>query len=287
MSRQAHAPAPVSDGKLGGADRVLAVLKRLAQHPHGVRLDTLSDEMGAPKASVHRALKALSRAGLAEQDGRGGRYRLGIDMIRLAFDYYDRWDEQLLVRGVLEELSRRFGEVAHYARLDGPDIVCLGKVVPHGWSTRITSMVGGRNPAHCTAVGKVLLAHVLLTSEAVEDFIAEHGALVQRTPHTLTTAPALNAEFAAIRAQGYAVDQEESEVGIVCVAFPVYLGQRDRPSRAISVTALAHRTPLSALITRTDEIRTELGTLGSDIPQAGYPSNSGCGGPAIGNAHRP
>jgi IclR family acetate operon transcriptional repressor len=82
---------------LTGADRVLATLKLLAGHSAGVSLEALAREMGAPKSSTHRALAALRRAGFAEQDERG-RYRVGSELVRIAFDYHERRDEVDLVR---------------------------------------------------------------------------------------------------------------------------------------------------------------------------------------------
>src|SRR5919198_3010098 len=100
-----------------GADRVLAVFKALAGYPRGATLDELAERLGSPKSSVHRALATLRRAGLAEQD-RDGRYRFGMEALRLAFAYYERLDERAPVQPALDALAERFREPAHYAQLD-------------------------------------------------------------------------------------------------------------------------------------------------------------------------
>jgi DNA-binding IclR family transcriptional regulator len=82
----------------------------------------------------------------------------------------------------------------------------------------------------------------------VERYVAEFGPLSRRTPQTLTTAGELARELEEIRGRGYAVDREESELGIGCVAFPVFLDSRERPSGAVSVATLVHRTSLEALV---------------------------------------
>jgi DNA-binding IclR family transcriptional regulator len=232
--------------RLTGADRVLAVLKELAHHPRGVTLDTLSATLGSPKSSVHRALAALRRAGLAEQDERG-RYRLGLELVRLASEYYQGLDLRRLVEPLLDELAQRFGETAHFAVLDRSEIVYVAKVNPTQGGIQMTSSVGGRNPAHCTGLGKALLAHECPTLADVERYVAEFGPLQRRTEHTLTTAPELARELEEIRRRGYALDREESEVGIACIAFPVYLDSAERPAGAVSVATLVHRTPLETL----------------------------------------
>jgi DNA-binding IclR family transcriptional regulator len=237
-----------------GADRVLATLTRLARHPRGVTLQELARELDLPKSTVHRTLAALQRAGFAERSGRG-RYRLGLEFVRLAFEFHEERDEARAVEPALEALAARFSETAHYAALDGGEVVYLAKVVPRGQSVRMTSTVGGRNPAHCTGVGKALLASALEDAGEVERFVAEHGPLAARTPQTIVDAAELAAELERTRRRRYALDREESEPGVVCFAVPVFLESRTHPSGAISVSALAHRTPLGTLEAAADEIR--------------------------------
>jgi IclR family acetate operon transcriptional repressor len=238
-----------------GAHRVLLTLQRLAEHPRGVSLDELARELGAPKSSVHRALGVLIRVGFAEQERPGGHYRLGLELVRLAFGYHERSDEQALVEPALEALAARFGETAHYARLDGSEIVYVAKVTPSVHGVRMTSVIGGRNPAHCTGVGKALLAHALTDRAAVDEYVRRFGPLEARTVHTITDPGALHDELELVRLQGFAVDREESEVGINCLAFATFLGSPHVPSGAASVSAVANRTPLSSLLDGVDDIR--------------------------------
>jgi IclR family transcriptional regulator, acetate operon repressor len=244
------APTPAA-----GAHRVLLTLQRLADHPRGVSLDDLARELAAPKSSVHRALAVLVRVGFAEQERPGGHYRLGLELVRMAFGYHERSDEQALVDPALEALAARFGETAHYARLDVSEIVYVAKVTPQVHGVRMTSVIGGRNPAHCTGVGKALLAHALPDRAAVDEYVRQFGPLASRTVHTITGAAALHDELEQVRAQGYAVDREESELGINCVAFATFLGSPHMPSGAASVSAVANRTPLSALLEGIDDMR--------------------------------
>ncbi|WP_349817392.1 IclR family transcriptional regulator [Streptomyces sp. TUS-ST3] len=245
--------------RLVGSDRVLAVLKELARHPDGVTLDELTRAIGSPKPTVHRALAALRRAGLAGQDP-GGRYLLGDEFLRMAFAHHEARPEHVRVRPLLEALSARFGETAHYAVLDGREVVHRAKADPPTGAVRLTSTVGGRNPAHATGVGKALLAHELGTLDAVRRWIGE-TPLERRTPRTLCTAEELHAELRATRERGHALDDQENETGVNCLALPVYGTSPRAPSGAVSVSALAYRTPLRTLVDAVEEIRELLGPL--------------------------
>jgi IclR family acetate operon transcriptional repressor len=259
---------PDTDGraKLSGVDRVLAILKSVAEHSSGVSLAQLSELSGAPKPSVHRALAALRRAGFVEQDASDSRYHLGFELVRLVFAFHENLDERVLVDPVLDELASRFSETIHYARLDGAEVVYLAKVTPRDRNVQMTSVVGGRNPAHCTGVGKVLLAQVLPDDAAVVDYVRRHGPLESRTSHTMTDAAALAADLAATRQRGFGLDREESEVGVVCIAFPVDLGLPSLGPAAVSISALAFRTEMDELIAAAPEIRGIIAPLNRRSP---------------------
>lgn len=241
------------DERLVGADRVLSVLIELAGMPTGATLDEMVQRTGHPKPTVHRALASLKRSGLAAQDGRG-HYVLGDDFLRLAFAHHESRPEHLRVRPTLDALAERFGETVHFAVLDGTDVVYRDKVDPTGGSVRLTSTIGGRNPAHSTGVGKALLAERLVTLAEVTAWVGDR-TLEKRTPRTATTARELHERLVETRARGYAVDDQENETGINCIAVPVYLASPNEPSGAISVSAVAYRTPLDALVARADEVK--------------------------------
>lgn len=255
----------VGGARLVGSDRVLAVLKQLARHPEGVGLEELTRAMGSPKPTVHRALAALRRAGFAGQDGRG-HYLLGDEFLRMAFAHHEARPEHVRMRPVLEALAARFGETAHYAVLDGREVVYRAKVDPPTGAVRLTSTVGGRNPAHATAVGKLLLAHELRTPEAVRRWIGD-APLERRTSRTRCEAEELHRELEVTRTRGYALDDEENEAGVRCLAVPVYAVSPTAPSGAVSVSALAYRTLLQTLTEGIDDIRKLLGPLNGPHPR--------------------
>ncbi|MGA4992667.1 IclR family transcriptional regulator [Nonomuraea bangladeshensis] len=232
--------------KLVGSDRVLAVLAELARHPDGIGLEEMARSVASPKATVHRALAALRRAGFATQHGHG-RYLLGDEFLRVAFAHHEARPDHVRVTPVLRALCERHGETVHYAVLDGPSVVYRSKLDPPSGAIRLTSVVGGRNPAHCTGVGKALLAHALPDMDAVRAWVGDRE-LERPTERSIATAEQLHAELVRVREQGYAVDDQENEPGVHCVAVAAFLTSPSVPSGAVSVTGLAYRTPLRTLI---------------------------------------
>jgi IclR family acetate operon transcriptional repressor len=248
-----------NDEKLVGADRVLALLVELAGHPDGATLEDLAAAMGGSKSTIHRALGSLVRSGLADQSGRG-RYVLGDAFVRLAFRHHAARPETERIEPALRALAERFGETAHYGVLDGHDIIYRAKVDPSVGAMKLTSVVGGRNPAATTAVGKVLLSGMLSTPEDVVAWLG--GAPIEaRTPHSITTPEGLAAELRRTRERGYGVDDQESELGVNCLAVPVHLDGSPTPTGAISVSGLAFRTPLAELEAAVGEIAAISGAL--------------------------
>jgi DNA-binding IclR family transcriptional regulator len=239
--------------RLVGADRVLAVLAELARHPGGIGLEDMARAMASPKPTVHRALASLRRAGFATQNGHG-HYVLGDEILRMAFAHHEARPDHVRVMPILEALCERYGETVHYAVLNGRSVVYRSKLDPPTGAVRLTSVVGGRNPAHCTGVGKVLLADALRDLDAVRAWIGDQP-LETPTEHSIATAEALHAELERIREQGYAADDQENEPGVNCVAVLAYLTSPTVPSGAISISGLAYRTPLTKIIDDLPSIR--------------------------------
>lgn len=241
-----------SDERLVGADRVIAVLVELAEHPLGVTLDELAGSLQSSKPTVHRALATLRRAGLAALVERGV-YVLGDEYLRLAFRNLAGRPDTMRIQPLLEELASQYGETAHYAVLSGADIVYRAKMDPPHGAVRLTSVVGGRNPAYRTAVGKALLSTQLRTQADVEAWF-DGVTLERKTPHTITSKVDLYRELTATAELGFGTDDQENELGVNCVAIPVFMDGALSPVGAISVSAVSFRCPLDRLIIAVPDI---------------------------------
>ena len=227
-----------------GVDRALRILDALSAHGSGMTLSEIAAEAKVPKSSLHRTLAALRRRGFVAQR-EDGRYLIGSDLVRIAFDFHERMDVRVLVRPTLDSLRDEVNETIHLGVLDGADVVYVDKLEPSG-PIALTSKIGGRNPAHATAVGKALLAWTYPTDDALAAWIARSAPLDTRTPRTIVDAAALIQEIQHVRADGFARDMEESEAGVRCLAVPVFFGG-PTPVASISISAPKERLPAARM----------------------------------------
>lgn len=236
-----------------GSDRVLAVLLELAEHPGGITLDDLAQRVNGSKPTVHRALATLRKAGLASQSSRGV-YELGDEFLRLAYRFQDARPETARIEPLLRELATEFGETAHFAILDGAEVVYRAKVDPPVGAIRLTSTIGGRNSAYTTAVGKLLLSYEVSSLDELKLHLGDRS-LTALTDRTLVTAEALYADIAASGSRGYGLDDQENEIGVNCIAVPVFLEPGRPVSGAVSVSGLAYRRSAASLVASVDVVR--------------------------------
>lgn len=222
-------------------DRALQVISLLGTRPSGASLQDLSSATGIPKPSLHRILSSMRERGFASQLKPGGSYLLGPAALEAAFRFHSSLDLRQLLRPLMDEIQDFSGQTIHLATIEGGEVVYLDKLEA-SIGVRLTSVIGGRNPAHATGVGKALLARQLSTTEDVYAWATQFGPLAPRTPHTLTTAADLARALEETRDRGYAIDDEESETSLYCVAacVPLVFGPLVQPL-AISVTGLKDR----------------------------------------------
>lgn len=208
-------------------DRISLVLDAF-DGPGRLTLAQIVRRTGLPRSSAHRMLERLVALRWLRRSGRD--YELGMRLVELGSlaVHQDR-----LVRAatpLLAELHRATGLVVHLAVLDGADVVYLDKIGDR-MIDAIPTRVGGRQPAHCTAVGKAMLAY---RDEATD---VDLGARL--TKYSISTAAQLSAELAKVRAHGVAVEREESLLGFGCVAAPI--GGPGEAVAAVSVCGPLHR----------------------------------------------
>ncbi len=194
-------------------DRALALLEKLSEHGPDLTLAEISQSLGLHKSTAHRLVMVLERHRLVEKNSQSGRYRLGLKLFELGTRAVSQLDLRERARPFLERLSLDTGETVHLCVYDAGEVVYLDKVEP-ARSVRLASSVGRRSPAHCTAVGKAIIAH--LPEAEMEAAVQRHG-LRQLTRKTIGTLAELKTELARVRTQGFAVDDEENEEGVRCV----------------------------------------------------------------------
>lgn len=217
--------------------RAVQILRSFTPEAPERTLTEISRDVGLHKATVFRLLAALMEGRLVEQDPRTGRYRLGIGVFELGSIWLGQVDIVRIARPLLEELATAAGMSAHLGVLDEGEVVYLAKVEPPNAFILQPSQVGKRIPAHCTALGKCMLSD--LPPEGLHQVLEKKG-LPAMTPHTITSLPAMEAELARVREQGYALDQEEIQEGLMCVAAPIL----DHTGRVVAAISLSGFVPI-------------------------------------------
>lgn len=206
-------PASASGG-VQSLERAFGLLERMADAGGEVGLSELSASSGLPLPTIHRLMRTLVACGYVRQQT-NRRYALGPRLIRLgesASRLLGTWARPCLARLVEET-----GETANMALLDGDEAVYVAQV-PSKHTMRMFTEVGRRVLPHSTGVGKALLAP--LPPEDVRALLARTG-MPAATEKTITSPDRLLDELAQVRAQGYAVDDNEQEIGVRCLAVPI------------------------------------------------------------------
>lgn len=221
----------VDDSIIQSVDRALHILDMVSRKREGCGVTELSIALPLNKTSVFRMLSTLKRHGLVEQDPETERYKIGYKVLELSGRLLDSIDLRAEARPYLRELENLTNEVIHLVIYNRGEVVYIEKLEGNE-TLRMHSKVGNRAPMHCTGVGKVILAH-LPREEAQE--VIDQCELTRHTGNTITDKDALCAHLRRVRQQGYALDLEENEAGINCIAAPIF----DHAGRVVSALSVS------------------------------------------------
>jgi IclR family acetate operon transcriptional repressor len=211
-SKMSHADSPSA-----AVERALSMLEAVAQESEGLSNAEISRKLKIPKSSASYILRTLEAQNYLTRDG-SGKYKVGLKILSLSRGALIGLDVRGVALPIMRHLTQRTGLTCHLAILDGPEAVYVEKVEPEGF-IRMDTWVGRRMRVHATSVGKALVAHIAQNS--LENMLAKAG-MEKRTPKTITTLPRLLKELEKVRNQGYAVDDEENNLGARCLGAPVF-----------------------------------------------------------------
>ncbi len=197
--------------------RAFAILEEIARHREGVGLADLSKLVGLHNSTTFHLAKTMVSLGYIRREKDSKRYRVGRPLFALAASALDEIEMVNVATPALEDLSRETGESSHFAVRMGDAVVVIARTSGPG-AFHLTDRVGVLRPAHCTALGKVILAS--LRQDQLERFLAR-VELKPSTAHTITESPVLLREIAEIRRSGIAYDDGEFNLEVRCVAVPV------------------------------------------------------------------
>lgn len=218
-------------------DRVFDIIETLSKYPEGVSITTLTAETKIHKSTVYRLLTTLINRGYVVKNEDNSKYRMTLRTYRIGSRAVPDFDLLALSVDYLRELCRISQEAVHLAIPDGAKIVYLFKEVSSENVIRIASQTGARNYMYYTGLGKALMSTMTLAE--VED-IWNKSQITQYTSTTITTFSDLINDLEAIRERGYAIDNEEHESGISCIA-DVIRDAENKVVAAISISTLAAR----------------------------------------------
>src|SRR5262252_6544487 len=226
-------PARAKEGerrRLSSVATAIELLKAFSEDEVEIGISTLAKRLGVAKSTAHRLASTLVSENLLEQDRATGKYRLGLALFRLGTLVRRRMNVSEVARPLLFSLREKTNETVHLAILDGTDIMYV-YFLESTQAVRMRSDLGLRKPAYCTAEGQAILA--FRPPEVVQVVIRK--GLHARTPQTITDPDKLMKALETVRQKGCAVEDEESEIGVRCIAAPV----RDDAGEVVAAVGVA------------------------------------------------
>ncbi len=197
--------------------RAFAILEEVARHREGIGLADLSKLVGLHNSTTFHLAKTMVSLGYIRQEKESKRYRIGRPLFALAASALDEIEMVNVAKPVLEDLSRETGESSHFSVRMGDAVVVIARTGGPG-AFQLADRVGVVRPAHCTALGKVMLAS--LSDDQFKRFL-ERVELKPSTEKSITEIPTLLREIAEVRRTGVAYDEGEFNLEVRCIAVPV------------------------------------------------------------------
>lgn len=222
--------------------RGLDMLELLGAHPEGMALCELTQALSLPRSTAFNLAQSLVKLGYASHREDTAKYRLGLKMFEIGASAVNQVDVMELIRGCMAEVHEKINETMHLGVRSGRDTLYIDKL-DSTQSIRMTSYVGSRAPLHCTALGKALLS--TLDDDEVRALYAD-GEMEAITPHSITDLDALLKQLHSVRETGYAVEREENNENVCCVAIPLR-NRVGKAAYALSVSAPRFRMGESEL----------------------------------------
>jgi IclR family transcriptional regulator, KDG regulon repressor len=250
------------DYNVRAVERALQILECFDDRHPERGVSEISEEIGLHKSTTHRILTTLLNFGYIERAADGQKYRLGLRLTDLGFKVIQRMDLRREALPFMNQIVQEWDEACDLSIFDHGRVFYVEVLQSHHALT-VSAMPGQRLPAHCTASGKVFLAH--LPAETVSE-VERH--MTRYTPNTITSLDKLKEQLVSVRRQGYAVDDEEYELGLRAVSAPVFNRSGDILA-AVSILSPSSRMSLErcqeigqALIAATHQISQRLGWTG-------------------------
>ena len=213
--------------------RKLILLFEALANEEEIGITELAKKIGESKSTIYRFLISLKELGYVTQNSKNEKYRLTLRLFEIGSAVLDRLDERKEALPVMENLAEQTLETIHLAILDENKLVYLHKIdSTQTLRVAMSSRIGRNAPLYCTGVGKVLLAWC---PPNIVNKIIGQKEMLRYTKNTITDPIQLAAELQKIRNEGYAIDNEEHEEGVRCVAAPI----RNRDGEVVAAISIS------------------------------------------------
>ncbi len=196
------------------ADRLFGTLEMLVENG-SAGLKEVSERMELNKSTAHRILNSLVCMGYVKQNETSGKYEPTFKLVDMAGKIMDNTDIVYIARPCLRRLMEQAQETVHFVERDGVDAVYIDKVESMRNGIQLISRIGSRIPLYCSGVGKAIAAYM---EEAELEKMWKNSRIRALTPYTVTDFAAYKKELEDVRNKGYALDNEENERGVRCIA---------------------------------------------------------------------
>lgn len=231
------AAAPREKPAIQVIERMMALLDTLAAHPDPVSLKTLAQATALHASTAHRILNDLMVGRLIDRGDTPGTYRLGMRLLELGHLVKARLSVREAALEPMRALQSRIGQAVNLSVRQADEIVYIERAFSERSGMQVVRAIGGKAPLHLTSSGKFFLAHD--DGRSVRAYAARTG-LVGHTENSITELSTLERELAQIRADGYAKDNEELELGVCCIAAGIF-DDSGRIVAGLSVSAPVER----------------------------------------------
>jgi DNA-binding IclR family transcriptional regulator len=250
-------------------DKAVAILELLARSETELTATEIHQELGIPKATAFMVLTVLERHQMVKKSDQH-RYTIGIKLYELGITYVSKLDVVKVAQPFLEQLLSRTNLTAHLGAIFDHRVIFIDKIEPKSF-IRFSTFPGMRSDIHMSSLGKAIAAH--LTQPELDEIVTTIG-LGTYTVNTITDRVAFEEELERIRQRGYAIENEEGELGIRCVGAPIF-DNAGRVIAAVSVTGLV------------SQIREEdFPTLGQVVRESAESISSALGAAPVNNRRR-
>ncbi len=229
--------------------KALDILNCVGEYPDGIGVKELSERLGINKATISKMLSTMASQNYVRKDEETRKYRLGYRFVELSSRLIESIDIRTEARRFLKVLERKTNEVINLAIYRNGEVIYIDKFEGTK-SLRMHSRIGGRASFTYTSVGKAALAFL---PDSEREYLLENLVLEPRTRHSIVDKTTFIKQLKEVRLQGYALDLEENEEGIVCVGAPIFDFSR-RVVAAVSISGPTVRTSMGRLLELKDDL---------------------------------